>query len=382
MEQALTGYKVLDFGHYIAGPYAAMLLAEQGAEVIKIEPPGGDPFRDHPGFMVWNRSKKSIILDLKTDQGREIARTLAKKADIIVENYKPGVTDRLGISYEDISAVNSKCVYCSITGFGQTGPYRDLPGWDPIVESITGSFVAQGGLESPPVYLVLPFPSYYASFLAAFSITTALVAREISGKGQKVDISLFGAMLASGATGYVDFEDKVRIPTRDAQGSSPLYRFYRGSDGKWFFLGLGNLTFFSKFALAMEHDEWLYDDRFEGAPFVILPPISDEIIAEFQEIFDTRTRDEWLEFLQSEDIPCSAAQPVEEFMNDPQVLANKMVAEIEEPGLGIVRQMGVPVRLDELPGSIKGPSPKPGEHSREILESIGYSEEQINTFNQ
>lgn len=132
----------------------------------------------------------------------------------------------------------------------------------------------------------------------------------------------------------------------------------------------------------MEHDEWLYDDRFEGAPFVILPPISDEIIAEFQAIFDTRTRDEWLEFLQGEDIPCAAALPVEEFMNDPQVLANKMVAEVDEAGLGIVRQMGVPVRLDQLPGSIKGRSPQPGEHTQEILEGIGYTDDQITAFNQ
>jgi len=382
MEQALSGYRVLDFGHYIAGPYTAMLLAEQGADVIKIEKPGGDPYRHHPGFRVWNRSKKSITLDLKTDRGKEIVFELAKKADVIVENFKPGVMDRLGLGYEVLQQLNSKLVYCSITGFGETGLYRDLPGWDPIVESMTGSFTAQGGMESPPVYLVLKLPSYYAAFMAAFSLTTALVAREISGKGQKVNMSLFQAMLSASAAGLVDFADKIRIPTRDPQGTSPLYRFYHGSDGKWFFLGLGNLTFFSKFALAMGHDEWLYDDRFEGAPFVILPPISDEIIAEFQAIFDTKTRDEWLTFLQSEDIPCSAALSVEEFMDDPQVLANKMVAEIEEPDLGVVRQMGIPVRLHRMPGIIKGRSPKAGEHSREILKDLGYSENQINALSE
>jgi crotonobetainyl-CoA:carnitine CoA-transferase CaiB-like acyl-CoA transferase len=153
---------------------------------------------------------------------------------------------------------------------------------------------------------------------------------------------------------------------------------YQGSDGKWFFLALGNLTFFAKFALVMGHEEWLTDDRFEGAPFMIMPPINEELMEIFKKIFAEKTRDEWLEFLGAEDIPCGPALPVEEFMDDPQVIANEMVTEIEEPGLGGVRQMGIPVKLSLAPGKIKSRSPQKGEHSEEILTSLlKYSADEI-----
>jgi crotonobetainyl-CoA:carnitine CoA-transferase CaiB-like acyl-CoA transferase len=382
MEQALSGYRILDFGHYIPGPYAAMLLAEQGAEVIKVERPGGDPCRGDTGFMVWNRSKKGITLDLKQEDGRKIAQELAKASDVIIENFRPDVADRLGIGFDAIRQVNPRAIYCSVSGFGRKGPYRDIPGWDPLVASLSGAYVEHGGgQEFPPLYLVLPLASYYSAFMAAFSITTALFAREMTGKGQRVDISLFGSMLGAECIGLVDFEGRIRIPFSDPQGSMPLYKFYQGSDGKWFFLGLGNPTFFTKFALALEREEWLTDPRFEGAPFLIFPPASDEIIAMFREIFTSKTRDEWLEFLRSEDIPCAPALPVEEFLDDPQVMANEMVVEIEEPGLGKVREMGIPVKLRLTPGEIKGRSPKLGEHTEEILTNLlSYSADDITSF--
>jgi CoA:oxalate CoA-transferase len=379
MEQALSGFRVIDFGHYLPGPYAAMLLAEQGAEVIKVERPEGDPGRGDPGFMVWNRSKKSIKLDLKTNRGVQIALELTKKADVIIENFQPGVADRLGIGFEAVQKVNPKAIYCSISGFGQKGPYRDLPGWDPLVATLSSAFVEHGGgMEYPPLYLINLLPSHYAAFMAAFSITTALFTRELTGKGQGIDISLFGSMLGAGSSGLVEFSGRFRIPWSNPQGSLPLYKFYQGRDGKWFFLGLGNPTFFTKFALLMEHEEWLTDPRFEGAPFLIFPPVSDEIISLFKEIFSTKKRDEWIEFLQSEDIPCAAALPVEEFLDDPQVMANDMVVEIEEPGLGPVREMGIPVKLRKTPGKVKGRSPMLGEHTHEILtDLLGYSDEEI-----
>jgi crotonobetainyl-CoA:carnitine CoA-transferase CaiB-like acyl-CoA transferase len=382
MEQALSGFRVIDFGQYIPGPYTAMLLAEQGAEVIKVERPKGDPARGDPGFMVWNRSKKSIKLDLKKNQAVKIAIELIKKADVVIENFRPGVADRLGIGFDEVQKVNPKAIYCSISGFGQKGPYRDLPGWDPMVGTLSGAFVEHGGgQEYPPLYLVNPLPSFYSAFMAAFSITTALFAREFTGKGQRVDISLFGSMLGAESSGLVDFAGRFRIPWSNPQGSLPLYKFYQGSDGKWFFLGLGNLTFFTKFAIVMEHEEWLADTRFEGAPFLIFPPVSDEIMAMFKEIFMTKTRDEWLAFLQSEDIPCAAALPVEEFLDDPQVMANDMVVQVEEPDLGTVREMGIPVKLRGTPGEVRSRSPGLGEHAQEILTGIlGYSDEEIAGF--
>ena len=370
MEQALSGFRILEFGQYIVGPYTAMLLAEQGADVIKIEQPGGDPYRGEPGFLVWNRSKKAITLDLKTEEGRKIARDLARHADVIIENFRPGTVDRLGIGYETIRNLNQGLIYCSISGFGQRGPYRDVPGWDPIVSSTAAVYVDQPGEENPPLYLVLPLASYYTTFMAAYSITTALFAREITGKGRKVEISMLNSIMGAMSYFLVDYEENVRIPFTNPQGSMPLYKLYQGSDGEWFFLGLGNFAFFTKFALALEREEWLTDDRFEGAPFLIMPPVSDELIEEFKAIFATKTRDEWLAFLRAEDIPCAPASPVEEFLDDPQVIANDMVVELEEKDIGRIREMGIPVKLELTPGKIKGPSPGPGEHTDAVLKDL------------
>lgn len=382
MEQALSGIKVLDFGHYIAGPYTGMLLAEQGADVIKVERPQGDPMRKDPGFMVWNRSKKGISLDLTRDEGRRIARDLAKDADVIIENFHPGVADRLGIGYEDMCKSNPRLVYCSISGFGQKGPYRNLPGWDPIIAALASVYTGQvGGVagDAQPLYIVLPLPSYYGALLSAFSVATAIWVREATGNGQMVDTSLFNAILSAQALGINDFSGIPRstIPT-SAQGRHPLYRLYPGKDGKWFIIALGNLTFFAKFAIAMGHTEWVSDPRFEGMPFGIFPPRSTELVAMFRDIFSEKTRDEWLEIFKAADLPCDAGQTVVEFMDDPQVIANGMVARVEQPGLGTVREMGIPIKFELTQGSIKGPCPALGEHTEEILGNLGYSSMKIN----
>jgi len=382
MQQALSGFTVLDFGRYIPGPYAAMLLAEQGAEVIKIEPPGGDPGRSHPAFRVFNRSKRGLVLDLKKQAGREAAQALAAKADVLVQNFRPGAAERLGLGYEALRGLNPRLVYLAITGFGPAGPYRDIAGWEPLVGAVSGVHVEQGGRGSlPPAYIVLPLSSYYAAFMAAYAVTIALYAREKTGRGQRVDISLLGAILAASSGLMLNFEGQIRIPFTGSQGVSPIYRLYQGSDGQWFFLALGNLTFFAKFALLMERVDWLDDPLFEGAPFLILPPRNEQATAMIQEIFLARTRDEWLEILREADIPCAPAQPVETYMDDPQVEANEMVLSIEEPGLGRVRQMGVPVRLDMMPGRVLGRAPRLGEHSRDILSGLlGWGDDRIETL--
>jgi len=378
MEHALSGVKILDFGHYIAGPYAAMLLAEQGAEVIKVERPDGDPCRRKLGFIVWNRSKKDITLDLKKAEGQRIAQELAKKSDVIIENFSPGVADRLGVGYDTISQLNPRIVYCSISGFGQSGPYRDVPGWEPIVSSLATLYTEQGYITHP-LYMVLPLASTYGAFMAAFSVATALYAREITEKGQRIDISLFGSMLAAQSIWVLNFKGRERMPW-GPQGLLPLYRLYQGSDGKWFFLGLGTFTFFTKFAVLMEREEWLADPLFEGAPFLIMPPRNARVIAMLKDIFSTKPRDEWVELFSSADLPCTAIRPIEEFLNDPQILANEMVVEVEEPRLGMVREMGVPVKFLLTPGKVKGPSPVLGQHSQEILGDLGYSEQEITKF--
>jgi len=372
MKPILTGVKVLEFGSYIAGPLAAMLLADQGAEVIKVERPTGDPYRKMPGFVVWNRGKRSITLDLKQAEGQEIAQVLAKGSDVVIHNCKPGVPEQLGIGYATLAGLNPRLIYCSVTGFGESGPYRDEPGWDPLVLSRTFTYLSQGGSLERPVYLVFPLASYYGAMMASFSTATALFVREITGRGQKVEVPLLNVMTAVEHQTLFDVEGKARLPWLP-QGAMPLYRLHKASDGQWFFLALGNYSFFTKFALLMDKEEWLIDPLFEGAPMAILPPRSYEVEKVMVELIATKTRDEWLALLREADIPCAPVKRVDEYLDDPQIAANEMVVELDDPNVGPVRQMGIPIKFSLTPGTIKGPSPKLGQHTDEVLTEIGLS---------
>lgn len=376
----LDGIKVLDFGQYIAGPFAAMLLAEQGADVIKVERPGGDPMRGEDAFMVWNRSKKGITLDLKKPAGLKIALDLAKKADVIIENFKPGVADKLGIGYGKVKDLNPRAVYCSISAFGPTGPYAGWQGYEQIVSTVATVYQEQG-FPTHPLYLVLPLASLYTAVNAAYTIVTGLCVRETTGRGQKIDMSLFRTILSTFRQFNVDFEGMFRAPWGPT-GLMPLYRPYQCKDGKWLFAGLGNPKFFMQFALALGHDEWLTDPLFEGAPFLIMPPRNAQVMAIIKPIYATKDRDEWIELFTAEGIPVAPVQSIDDFMNYQQVIANDMVQTVKEPKKGNVKEMGIPVDVTGCPGKIKGPSPQPGQHTREILRELGYSAQDIKRLNQ
>lgn len=376
MAQALEGVKVLDLGNYIAGPYAAMLLGDQGAKVIKVERPEGDPYRKVPGFIALNRGKRSITVDLKRKQGQQIAQELAKRGDILIHNFRPGVAQELGVDYETLSRLNPRLIYCAITGYGEKGPYRDKLGWEPLVASLAGAYTDQPSSDGSPTFLVLPLASYFAAFLAAFSSVMALYIREITGRGQAIEMPLLNALTVAEASTLVDFEEVIR-PQWAPQGQLPLYRLYQGGDGQWFCLGVGNYAFFTKFALALGHEEWFSDPLFEGAPWMILPPRSYEVQRMLKQIFATKTRDEWLEFLRSHDIPCAPARRIDEFLDDPQLKINEMVIALEDPHVGRVRQMGIPLKLSLTPGKVKGPSPLLGQHTQEILSELGYPPDKL-----
>jgi crotonobetainyl-CoA:carnitine CoA-transferase CaiB-like acyl-CoA transferase len=375
MGGALSGIKILDFGQYIAGPFAAQLLAEQGADVIKVERPGGDPYRHVDGFMVWNRSKKAITLDLKKPEGLKIALDLAKQSDVIIENFKPGMMDKLGAGYEAVKAVNPRIVYCSISGFGPRGSYSNIAGYDQLVSAL-GSVYTEQGFATHPLYLVLPLASLYSAAAAALDITAGLCVREQTGKGQKIDISMFRVILGTFRQFLVDFEGMFRAPWGPT-GPMPLYRPYQCKDGKWLFTGLGNPKFFTLFALALGHDEWLTDPLFEGAPFLIFPPRNAQVMAMIKDIYLTKTRDEWIKMLRDNEIPVAPVQAVAEFMEEPQVIANDLVKTLKQPGVGMVKEMGIPIELMLTPGKIKGPAPLPGQHTKEILRTLGYRAAQI-----
>jgi len=377
---ALSGIRVLDFGQYIAGPFAATLLAEQGAEVIKVERPGGDPLRGQDAFMVWNRSKKGIILDLKKPEGLKIALDLAKKADVIIENFKPGTADRLGIGYDKIKELNPRAVYCSISGFGPTGPYAGWPGYDQIVSTVASVYNEQG-VVTHPLFLVLPLASIYTAVDSAFYIVSGLCVREKTGRGQKIDVSLFRVILSTFRQFNVDFEGMFRAPWGPT-GPMPLYRPYECKDGKWLVTGLGNPKVFMQFAVELGHDEWLTDPLFEGAPFLLFPPRNAQVMAMLKPLYKTKTRAEWIKQFMDANIPVAPIQNVDDFMAYKQVIASDMVQTVKEPGKGNVKEMGVPVAMAETPGKIVGPSPQPGQHTREVLRELGYSAQEIKRLKQ
>ena len=375
MSGILSGIKVLEFGQYIAGPYTAMLLAEQGASVIKIERPGGDPYRPEKGFVVCNRSKKGIVLDLKTPEGQKVAHQMAKGADVLIENYKPGTADRLGIGYQAIHDINPWIIYCSISGFGQQGPYKDISGWDSLVLSMSTYYTEQNRVGDP-IYQNHLLASHYTSFLASFYIAAALYARELSGQGDRIDLSLLRSAVAIQPNVLGNSPHKIRFPF-NVRGLMPMVRAYQGGDGLWFVLSAASVGFFTSLCTVLDHDEWHLDPLFDGAPLLILPPKSAQVINLLQSIFYTKSRDEWIKTLQEANIPCSPIQSVDQFMGHPHVAANNLIVEMEEEKLGKTREMNIPVELSGTPGKIVGPSPKLGQHTQEILSDLGYTKTEI-----
>src|SRR5512145_901380 len=256
MSPPLDGIRVVDLTSYIAGSYAAMMLADLGADVVKVESLAGDSFRELPGFFGWNRGKHSIAVDLKAAEGRAIVEQLAARGDVVMENMRPGVADRLGVGWSQLRAINPRLVYCSVTAFGSTGPYADRPGFDPLLQAMSGAQALQG-FGGPPQYIRIAITDYYAASLAAQAVLAALFVRERTGQGQRVETSLMHAALALQSGNFVDYPGKQSM-FRD----NPTYRLYRAGDGEWFFLACGNQTFWVKLCNALGLQSLADDPRF------------------------------------------------------------------------------------------------------------------------
>ena len=371
----LSGVRVAELGTGIAGAYAAMLLAEQGADVVKMEPPGGDPTRAEPGFYTWNRSKRSVTRDLQAPDRREFTEALASWADVLIASYAPAESAALGLSYDALRERNPRLIVCAMPPMGERGPLRDLPADDACAAAYAGLFADQGGPGEPPVFITLPIPSYGAAFLACYAVTTALFVRERTGVGQQVEVSLLAGALAMESGTFVGSETMLRPrASGDTQrGVFPVYRLYRCQDD-WIFIACGNPTFWNKLCLVLGLPELISDPRFENGPWGITP---EENRAALRDIVATalakRPRDEWLRLFQEGDVPCAVVRTRAEFRDDPQVRANDMVVEVIDPRLGHTRQMAIPVRLSGGAGCTTGPAPQPGEHTAEVLAELGLS---------
>ncbi|HZN53597.1 MAG TPA: CoA transferase [Methylomirabilota bacterium] len=365
----LDGILVVDLTSYIAGSYAAMQLADLGASVIKVEALEGDSFRELPGFFGWNRGKRSIAVNLKTSEGSRIVHRLAERADVVMENMRPGVAERLGVGYERLSAINPRLVYSSVTAFGSSGPDCDRPGFDPIFQALGGLMTLQG-FGGPPVYLRTAPTDYYTAALATQGIISALFARERTGRGQRVETSLLRGALALQAGVAIDYPSKPTL-IRD----NPTYRLYQAGDGGWFFLAVGNQTFWLKLCKALELEHLADDPRF-GSWLARLEN-NQALLPLIESKFRSKPREHWLELLAKHDIPAAPVQTVMEFMRHPAVRHHDMVREYEHPEVGRLRVMGQPIAFTDTPTRDPGPPPMLGEHTDAVLREIGYSADEI-----
>lgn len=375
----LDGVRVVDISSYIAGALCPMILADYGADVIKVESFEGDAFRAFGmGFLGWNRGKRGIAVNLKEqEESQKIVYDIIRRADVVVENFRAGVSTRLGVDYETLRAINPNIVYCSIPGWGETGPYAGKPVFDPIFQARSGAQRAQGG-DGDPVFLVAAITDYSAAHLTAYAATAGLYARERTGKGQRVTITLAGATMAIQSGEFVfpaaggSFGHAVWGGT-DFPGTSAAYRCYPASDG-WLFIACTTGDHWHALAKAIGRPELAYDGAWPAAAETeARGGIADEISSMLAE----DTVDSWVERLTSHGVPAAPIVALWDSLDHPQAIANGLDARHEHPVFGSARQTGVMAKFSRTPGVAQRAAPTLGEHTDEVLREIGYDDARI-----
>jgi len=385
MKGCLEGIRVLELGNFISGPYGACLLSDLGAEVIKVEnPKGGDPFRgwdlggDQPNFWAFNRGKKSITLNLQTAEGREVFYALVKKSDIVMENYRPGVTKKLGIDYETLRKLNDRIICCSITGTGPTGPYVNRPAYDTVGQGLGGMLSVLMDAKDPrPIG-----PAYADSLSGMFSalgVLGALVARAQTGKGQQIDATMAGSVLAfliAPATETLAHGQPPGPYTRPRH--SQTYAF-SSSDGLPFAIHLSSpQKFWEGLCKAAGHPELIEDPRFNTRPN--RRKNYDELSKTFGEIFREKSRAYWMDQLETNDVPHTPVYNLQEVFQDPQIKHMGMEIEIERKNKPSIRTVKFPLEYSDTKMSHPTAPPELGEHNAEFLTSLGYDDKKITEF--
>ena len=376
----LDGLRVLDLSNQLSGPYCAMLLGDLGADVVKVEHPvGGDPARlaaphlagESAPFMTVNRNKRSITVDLKTPDGLAIARRLAARADVVLENWRPGAAARLGLGYDDVRRLNPRAVYCSISGFGQTGPYASRGGFGRIAQGMSGLMSINGDVDGPPLVVPIPIADIGTGMFGLIGILAALAHRERTGLGQAVDASLLETPIAWSVYEAASLFATGEVPRRLGQGhrTNAPYQAFRTSDG-WLNLGGGSQQFWRAICAVLGLEPLADDPRFRTPALRVAH--REELEALLQPRFLTASTAVWLEKLEAAGVPAGPILTYDQVFADPHVKARAMAVEVNHPTAGQTRVLGVPVKLSTTPATVRRPAPTLGQHTDEILGELGY----------
>ncbi|MDF2547618.1 MAG: carnitine dehydratase [Anaerosolibacter sp.] len=389
MKQALEGIKVLDLTRVLAGPYATMVMADMGADVIKIEAPEvGDDSRqfgpyikdESAYFMSLNRNKRSITLNLKAPKAKELFIEMVKKADVVVENYRPGTMEKLGLGYEDLKKINPKIIYAAASGFGHSGPYSKRAAYDAVVQAMGGIMSITGPVGGKPTRVGPSIGDVTAGLFTTIGILSALNYRNNTGVGQKVDVAMLDcqvAILENAIARYVVTGTPPK-PAGNRHSSITPFEPFETSDGE-IMIAAGNDALFVKMCELFGTEEWVQDERFKTNPQ--RTKHVEELVPLITAVTKTKTTKEWQDLLDKAGVPNGPINTIDKVMEDPQVLARDMIVEVDHPVAGHLKMAGVPIKMSETQGTVRTHAPLLGQHTEEILkELLGMSTEEIDAL--
>ncbi len=378
--QPLQGIRVLDLSRVLAGPYCTMVLGDLGADVIKVEPPEGDETRgwgppfaggESAYYLCVNRNKRGIVINLKTDEGKKILRDLALRSDVLVENFRPGTLEKFGLDFATLHELNPKLIYCSITGFGQTGSMKDKPGYDFMIQALGGLMSITGVPDGEPMKTGVAVVDLFAGQNAIIAILAALQARTLTGRGQHLDISLFDSQLGWLANVASNYLISGKLPKRHGNAHANIvpYQSFQASDG-WFAIAVGNDKQFVRLCEMLGKPEIAMDEKFAMNSGRVQNRA--EITSLLASIFKAASVSEWLAKLDEAEIPCGPIQNFEQVFLMPTVKEREMLVKMDHPTIGEIPLVGSPLKMSDTPVEYRLHPPLMGEHTQEVLRELGY----------